>query len=299
MSLFKKKKDSLENQPSNQPRRVYSYYSSSSKSLNSNERQAIANQVKNEPKKRYLRSILKNWFYLLVGIILAITFIYSLRLNPPAKVIIDGPQYRSAEQYQQLIDSSLKVSWLNNFKPLVDESAIETYIKENLAEVSIVSIKSLIFGSHPQVILKTDNPLAIFSESDNKYVLGQNGRVLLPLADSSQINNLPQIINNSSVKAEEGIQFISPNQADAIEKIIYQFSANGGNLSNLVMEIPIQPNEILLKDSSKGNYYVRFSLDPETVEQQYGAYLAVINRLGSSPPTQYIDVRLAEKVFVR
>lgn len=295
--MFKKKKNTKSN-VSEQPRRVYSYYSATSKSLSNNERQVTSKELKKEPRKRYFRGILKNWFYLLVGIILAVMFIFSLKLNTPAKVIINGPQYRSSEQYQQIVDSSIKSSWFNNFKPLVDKESVISIIKDNLPEVGSVEIKSPVFASHPQVMLKTDSALAIFSENEIKYALSNNGRVLLLVGDDSQISTLPKIINNSSVRAEEGAQFISPGQAEAIRMIIYQFTANGGNISNLSFEIPIQPNELLMRDQSRGNYYVRFLLDSETINQQFGSYLAVVSKLSNNSPRQYIDARLAEKIFV-
>lgn len=288
-----------EKRSANRRQRVYSYYAASSQQLNNIERQS-ASDAKQQTTRRKLKAILKNWVYVLFGAVLAVGVIYSLTLKQEASVNIQGTHYRKDSEYTKIVNATWGKNWFNYFKPTMDTNKFEAELKSAVPEASSIKVTVPVLGRRPEVKIITDKPLAIFAETDiEKYVLSERGRVLLPAGESSNgLENLPTIYNKSGIKLEEGKQFVTPDQAKAIDRLIFQSGANQPG-SKVSFEIPLQPQEILLRDPSKGSFFSRYMLDSQNINQQYGAYLAVLKKIGENKPAQYVDARLADKVFVK
>jgi hypothetical protein len=294
---FKKRSDKKAiGEEHNKRQRVYSYYAASSQQLNNYQRQG-AKDVKHQTFKRRLRLIARNWFLVVTGAVMAVLVVYSLILKQAASLTIDGTKYRSADNYSQIVNEILGQSWLNASKVTINKDKIASEIKKSMPEASQVTVTIPILGNKPDIKITTDSALAIFSNSDNqRYVLSGKGRVLLPLGESTDnLNKLPVVSNKTGINLEEGQQFLTPAQAIALSKVIFQ--TNGSD--KVTYEIPLQPQEVLLRDESRGSYFVRLTLDPDTIEQQYGAYLATLANTQADPPREYVDARLADKVFVK
>lgn len=298
MKFFKKKpKSSNKDATQLDRRRVYSYYTASSQQLNTSDRQVAGENLKSETRKRHLRILAKNWFYIIVGSVAGIALLFMMTLSREPQVVIGGPSYRPATTYYKFSLEAVNKTWLNMLKPTLDKTGIAKNLKATVPEISNVSVSTSFFGRRPVIRITTDKAMATFQQAGLKYILSDKGRILLPTNDASNIKAMVNIINGTGVSAQEGAQFITPDQAVAFNKLIFQSGAEGN--SNISFEIPPQPHEILMRDSSKGNFYVRFILDSATIEQQYGAYVATLKQIGEQKPTEYIDARLADKVFVK
>jgi len=298
MKFFKKKpKSSNKDATQLDRRRVYSYYTASSQQLNTSDRQVAGENLKSETRKRHLRILAKNWFYIIVGSVAGIALLFMMTLSREPQVIIGGPSYRPATTYYKFSLEAVNKTWLNMLKPTLDKTGIAKNLKATVPEISNVSVSTSFFGRRPVIRITTDKAMATFQQAGLKYILSDKGRILLPTNDASNIKAMVNIINGTGVSAQEGAQFITPDQAVAFNKLIFQSGAEGN--SNISFEIPPQPHEILMRDSSEGNFYVRFILDSATIEQQYGAYVATLKQIGEQKPTEYIDARLADKVYVK
>lgn len=301
MKIFGKKNTKQEERQtdnSSKRQRVYSYYTASSQKLNTFDRQTEKNYQK-ETSKRRLRIIFKNWLYILIGVVLALVAIYTITLNNDASVTVSGTQYRQKVEYSKAVNEALQKNWFNLLKPTLNKNQLENDIKKSLPEASVVQVSVPFIGHRPDVKIYTDKAMAIFSETDTEqYVLSERGRVLLPVGESvADSRNLPVISNKSGIKLEEGKQFITPNQAEAIRKLIFQSATK--DTKTISLQIPLQPQEVYFTNSAEGTYYIKFMLDPSTINQQYGAYRAVIKKLSGAKPSEYIDARLADKIFVK
>lgn len=301
MKIFGRKNNKQEERKTengSKRQRVYSYYTASSQKLNNFDRQTEKNYQK-ETSKRKMRIIFKNWLYILVGAVLAMVALYTITLNNDASVTISGTQYRQNTEYSKAVNDALQKNWFNLLKPTLNKSQLEKDIKKSLPEASVVQVSVPFIGHRPEVKIYTDKAMAIFSETDSeKYVLSERGRVLLPVGESvADSRNLPVISNKSGIKLEEGKQFITPSQAEAIRKLIFQSATK--DTKTITLQIPLQPQEVYFSNSAEGKYYVKFMLDPSTINQQYGAYIAVIKKLAGDKPSEYIDARLADKIFVK
>lgn len=294
MNIFNKRKKGQDESSgnSNQRSKVYSYYAARSQQLNQNVRKS--NDIEKTPKNR-LAFILKHWFYFFIGSLLALSFIYSLYLKPNASLTVNGTKYRTSAEYQQITDQVLSENPLILSKATIRIAKLEEKIKKEIPEASSVKISVPILGNRPDVEITTDSAMAIFSNSNaSQYILSSKGRVLLPAEESVEsVKQLPKIINNTGVEIGQGEQFLNPSEAKALQMLIFQTG------SGVSFEVPVQLQEVYLRDPAKGNFYVKFLLDPENINQQYGAYLAVFQKLAGNNPAEYIDARLADKVFVK
>jgi hypothetical protein len=292
MKLFASRKSKNEkDQPELRQRsKVYSYYSAKNQQINQ-----TARNIETDSSKNKLAFFIKYWFYFLIGSVLALSFIYSLYLKPNASLTVVGTKYRTTAEYQQITDQILAENPIVLSKATIRVSKLEEKIKKEIPEASSVKISVPILGNRPDVEITTDSAMAIFSNSNaSQYILSSKGRVLLPAEESiDSVKQLPKIINNTGVEIGQGEQFLNPSEAKALGMLIYQTGPA------VTFEIPVQLQEVYLRDTAKGNYYTKFLLDPENINQQYGAYLAVVQKLAGNNPSEYIDARLADKVYVK
>ncbi len=294
MKLFgkKKKPDQSDNSPTVKRSKVYSYYAASNQQINQSERR----NNETEPKrKNKLAFVVKHWFYFLIGSILALSFIYSLYLKPDASLTITGTKYRNSSEYQAIVNEILADNPIILSKATIRTKQLEEKIKKEIPEVSSVKISVPLLGNRPDVQITTDSAMAIFSDTNtSQYILSTKGRVLLPAEESLEsVKQLPKLVNGTGIQIGQGEQFLNPSEAKALGLLIYQTGPN------VILDIPLQLQEVYLKDPSKGNYFVKLLLDPETINQQYGAYLAVIEKMAGNKPSEFVDARLADKVFVK
>jgi hypothetical protein len=297
VAIFRKKPKQAQNSTSQRPR-VRSYYAASSQQLNSSNRQSAGENLKLETRKRKLRGLAKNWLYVVLGILLGLALLFMMTLNRQPSVIVIGPSYRQPAAYYHFSANAISNNLLNLFKPTLAKKEITSKIRQAVPEAYQVRVNTSFFGRKPQVRIYTDKAMAIFADNDaQQYILSEKGRVLLLVSDASKTEQLVSIKNNSGVPAQEGSQFITPDQAVAFQKLMFQ--AGVDKSKTIGFEIPPQPHEILMRDSSRGGYYVRFVLDTGTINQQFGAYKATEKQLGTDKPAEYIDARLADKIFVK
>jgi hypothetical protein len=275
--------------------KVVSYYTASRKQLNSFERNNIEISRFSGRRKEYLK-IKKRWFWLMVLIILFGLAIYSSILSSSAHFVIKGPVYRNSSSYAELVNPLFRTSFGNHFKMFIASKSLESKISQIIPEAQSVSIKTELLSRNPVVVITTAEPMAVFGQANSSsIVISDRGKLLL-YTDKAKIDikDLPLISNNSGITGLEGQQFLSPDEAEAVSRLIYQFQ---GEKSSVIYSLPANPHEIVAKESGRG-YEVRFLLS-EDIVAQFGAMRATQRQLQKSGinPSKYMDVRLTEKVY--
>jgi hypothetical protein len=286
--------------------RVISYYTASKRQVENFDRQNRQTQAeKNNRKGSNLNKIWSffthSWFSVFVFFALGAIFVYSLFLSAVPAVVVEGPAYRSQQEYASIIAGQLKGDIRNRTKPFIQTSQLESSIAEAIPEAKQIRISTSLIGGSPTVKVINDPAIArVVDPSGSEIILSERGRLLLPTTDTDgEFSTLPSIKNTTTVELKPGDQFISPLETKAYSLLMNQFKSNGDVPQ---AEITVTPREILVnQQGSRGNYTVRFLLDDETILQQYGAMRATQNKLKSQnqQPKEYIDVRLAEKVFYK
>jgi hypothetical protein len=309
MSWLKRKKHAKINIPDNQRRnnvvpannqRVISYYTASRRQLDSFKRRTAAQQDDLLIRRRMHKKIRQLWFSAIMVIVLIIALAYLGTLNNNPYVSISGPAYRSLVEYQKTVSSVFGHNIKDKIKPLLRSNKLEAAIAQVVPEAQSVIVKSTLFGHRPEVKIITASPLAVFSQpGSTNYIISDRGRLLLPAGNSNmRFNNLPVLQNQTGVNGIAGEQFMIPDEAEAFANLLVQLKTDE-NLDKVEFFLSTVPHELLVHEPGRG-YSDKFLLDVDIIKQ-YGALRATENELKAlgQTPTQYIDVRLADKVYYR
>jgi hypothetical protein len=276
--------------------RVISYYTASRRQLNNFTRSNPASG--DRQLNRHLRLIGKWWFWLVTILATLVIVGYLLSLGSKPHIDIEGLAYRTPSEYQAIIETALKKDWQNQLKPLLKTDELEQAIYQLLPEAAIAEVSSSWLGHYPIVKITTHEPMALFNQTGQADMfISQRGKILL-LSDQTGVDatNLVVIQNNSGIGALEGDQFISPDEAAAFIKLNNQFKAEN---KIVVYTITSNLHEISALESGRG-YYVKFLLNDQIV-RQFGALRATEIKLAEigQTPSEYIDVRLADKAYYK
>lgn len=300
MSIFGKRKKPQQTARNRNPepkQKVISYYTATRNQLDGFERQS---QTTNETKIEKLYSLKSKWFHILVLVVLlgCVVYMGSLGTNPHVTVV--GTEYRQAKDYNSVVASAYGNDFRNKIKPLLMADRLQEDIKKAIPEAAIVSVSSSIIGHQANVKIISDEPLAIFSQPNAPDMLMSNrGRLLLSTTDNTikQTSSLPIIQNLTGVEARAGEQFMRPDEAVALKRLIQQYASDN---SKPIFTLNTNPHEVAAKEEGRGSYQVRYILD-DTIVNQYGALRATEKKLQelAQQPAEYIDVRLADKAYYK
>jgi hypothetical protein len=276
--------------------KVVSYYTASRKQLNAFDRNIeLSNKVK---IKRHFLKVRRSWLILFVLLTLLTLAIYSSILSSSGHIIIKGPVYRSAKEYQAIADPLIRGNILNRIKFFFNEKDLQYKLGQMIPESQSVNVSSSILSRHPTITLYTSEPMAIFQQSDqNSLIMSTRGKLII-YTDQTKLptSGLAIINNNTGVIGVESQQFISPEEAQAISRLLNQFAAEK---SPIILELTNTPHELVVKEAGRG-YKVRFLMNDDIV-LQFGAMRATQNQLlkNHQNPSEYLDVRLVEKVYYK
>lgn len=307
MRLFKRKKrtisDSYRQPRAQENQRVFSYYTASRRQLDTFERQTNRQDPLRNRAQRQIRAY---WFLALCIVSgVAITG-WMLTLSNVAYVRVEGPSYRQRSTYAAAATQAIQGDWRNRWKLLLRSESIRFFVLDALPEAKAVEVRSTFLGRKPEIIIYTDAPLAWFDQPNAPSVLlSERGKLLLP---EMQANNpdpqfsrsvLPGLRNETGVKGEKGKQFLSPEEATALNDLMYQIQQdNDPQLPQLTLTSV--PREVELHEPDRGGYAVRMLLN-NTIREQYGALRATQKQLTErgQNPAEYIDVRLVDRVYIK
>lgn len=277
--------------------KVFSYYTASRKQLDNFERTSNMIQVDNMRLGR-LNKVKQLWFTAIVCIALIVIIGYLITLGEDPHINITGVSYRNKISYQKMISEAFGQDVRNRFKPLLQTDSLRTKIIEDIPEAQSIEVKSTFLGHRPEVNIKMAEPMAVFVQNATNYIISNRGRVLLLRSETNLDTTLMPVINNkSTVIVRAGSQFLRPDEAGSLSKLIYQYNKKG--INGVVYTINTIPHEVQAKEPGRG-YYTKYLMD-ETINQQFGAMVSTQNKLQEigQNPNEYIDARLAEKVYFR
>lgn len=276
--------------------RVVSYYTASRRQLDQFRRRS---QIKERPKRMYHWQLLHDWwFIMLAGLVLAISAVYVVTLDSKALVKISGLSFRPIPTYQQLVASQMQKSVLNRFKPFLNKNDIKNQLLRQIPEAQNISVSTTLIGHKPVVNITTYNILAVMiQDNQNDTLISTRGKVLINVNNSNlKTNDLPLIQNKTGITVKEGEQFMHPDEAKALYRLVQQFVASKSTATFTLTSVP---HEIMAKEVGRG-YEVKFLLN-DTVVTQFGAMRATQAKLLAinQKPSAYLDVRLSDKVYYR
>ena len=231
-------------------------------------------------------------------IVIAVSLVYcSIIGNNAAIVVPPGASLYPLLYYQDQATVVLKQSAFNHSKFTFDTEAFKTNLQARIPDATDITVSLPFIGKKPVVGLNLAKPLFLLNAPTGTYVVGDNGIVLADAhnLDAAKSKDLTLLQEELPIKITVGKAIMSSSDIAFILTVITQLDR--AKLASSTLILPAGANELYVKFTSLP-YLVKFALTGEA-RQQVGAFLAVKNGLGANVPSEYIDVRVAERVYVK
>jgi len=230
-----------------------------------------------------------------VAVVLALLF-FGLILKTPPSLSVKNNLYRDKSEYQKEVNKQFD-SLLNKNKLTLSEQGIAKAIAEKFPEVDKVTVALPVLGQTPKVTISVSPPAFYLTSRGRVYVVDSRGLAVARASDLSETLNLPTIEDQSGFAPSIAEQVLSAPEVSFISSLIRQCSKANVPLSSLIL--PARAQELDLR-SSDSPYFVKFFLggDPAVQAGQFLAARSAFARDGGQP-SEYLDVRVAGKVFYR
>jgi hypothetical protein len=277
--------------PSSSP--VYSYYNSPTPS-------------RSNPEKSIDLSKSRHRLRLIPTIVAATVILASLLLNltlssSPVVSTVDGntPPYRNHDEYRAEAQRLLNDSLGNKTKLTIQTGEIEQQLLARFPELKAAALRLPILGRRPNLIIEVRSPKLILSTPGKSYILDNSGRAVSELQNLSPDarQGLLVVKDESGLDLQTGSQAITTETVSFISAVSAQLKAQSLTLQEFTL--PQVANELDIKLEGLP-YYINTDASGDA-RLQIGSFLAVKERLSREgvTPSEYVDVRVEEKVFYK
>lgn len=251
-------------------------------------------------QKRLPKRNNRKYLFGAADIILAIglfgLLVYSLMLNDKPAVMATDNSYHSNSQYAALVKPAFAGVGDHNKITFNDSKTVQK-IESQLPEVTVASIELPFFSEQPRVRLLISPPAFKLKSAGRMFIVSQNGVVVTPDANSPRFAKLLTVDDQSGFNAAVGQRVLNSQAAAFISTIIQQSQRAKVPLSQLTL--PAIPLEFDLRTKDQP-YFVKFYLNGDA-NLEVGQFLAARQKFINNhiTPSQYLDVRIAGKIFYK
>ena len=301
MRFFTKKtKDSSDRRRGSNPseKKVFSYYQ------NRPENSEPA-ESRSDPTNKH--GILYRLPGYLAMLIITGCLLYSLILTNTPKVIIVNDENKAVqvfankkEEFQKIAADTLAESIFNRTKLTINSDNVAQNLKSKIPEATDVGVALPILGRNPIIYLRLAEPAIILKQNQNRtFVVDELGRATVETSQIERVSdlNLPLVEDTSDINMETGQVVLPANQVQFIKDVEFQLASSNIKISKFIL--PTKAGQLLVYPS-RTRYFIKFSLQADA-KGQAGRFLAMRNYLSkhSQTASQYIDVRVQDRVYVR
>jgi hypothetical protein len=271
------------------PKRPLTYYRSPAKSDQSP-------FEKRQIKPSKVRKIFTSLLNIIIILAALIGLAYSLMVKPTASLSLNASPYHSRLDYEQAVSDQLR-HLRNRNKVTFDKASINQSIIKQFPEISNVSIELPVFSQTPHFSINVAGPSLFLNNETGSYILDKNGVAVSRSEDLPKVKNLTSIEDHSNFPIHIGEQVFSTNQVEFIRQLSSQCQRAKVPIKSL--SLPAKVQELDLRTSDQA-YYIKLFFG-EDVLPQVGQYLAARHQFDrtSTQPTEYLDVRVAGKIFYK
>ena len=241
---------------------------------------------------RYLPSMIA------IGIIVGCVG-YNFMLSTTPRIIVSGQDSNQTllqdnTVYQKKITQLLQGSVLNRTKITIDTVVLGERITKEFPEVTHVRVSIPVIGQKPIVYVEPSEPAYILQTASENYVLDSTGAALATVVSGNLVAT-PRVIDESGVTVTPGKQAIPQSVVAYMQQIERQLNAKSLRITEFRLPAGSQ---LLVARIAGTTYSVRFSVR-QPVIQQVGTYIAAREEMiaRNVSPTQYVDVRVPERVY--
>lgn len=215
----------------------------------------------------------------------------------PSIKLANQNNLQNSDTYKQSVANILGSSVLNRSKLTLDRQKIINDLKQSYPSITSVRIDTPLLSRNVQVTVESSEPALRLASGGKVYVLSDDGRVIGEDGLESAKDDLPLIEDKSSVTITTGKPALTSQQVLYIKEVIAQSKSRG--LQPNAMELVAGGGELDVRYKELP-YFVKFNFF-EDARKSSGTFFAVKDRLEieNNPPKEYIDVRVAERAYVK
>lgn len=231
-----------------------------------------------------------------VGVVLfSIVFNTTLTTKPLLKFAGEQSPYRTIDGYTEGVQKILGNAVWNRNKLTVNTHTTEAEILRTFPELDAVNVALPVVGRRPTVTAHVRMPSIILSTLTNAFILDASGKIVADARQlvSSQRDKLQVIEDKSGLVLRPGNQALTAQTVAFILNVQVQLMDK--KLAIAQMTLPIVPNEVDVRIKDQAYYIKTDSTGDARI--QVGAYLAA--KESGIEPSEYMDVRVEEKVFYK
>lgn len=202
----------------------------------------------------------------------------------------------AANAKQYLGDSNL-----NKAKLTLKRKGLEKYLKSHNNYISDVDVSTKIFSTKVYVKVTLNQPSLVVSDGSRVFLVADNGLILSDITNNKDKDitqlNLPLVQDQTAVRLEVGKPALSQDQVNYIKEIIFQTDKSG--LKTESINLAEGGSQINVRYGGLG-YYVKYNFY-EDARRSAGAFLATRKQIeeDKTQPSEYVDVRVAERAYVK
>ena len=213
--------------------------------------------------------------------------------------------YRSQAEYVSGSTELLNTSLTNRTKLTLQSKNLEKQLIARFPEVSKANVITPLAGRRLNVSLQISPPLLRLLVSANKMAVVTSNGVIAKTDSVSSVEStfakLP-VLSVSGVEIKEGMQLLTSSELELISLVMKEFDGTEKNRPRLQsLEFAIATREIRVHFAGN-SFYAKLTPERES-RPQVGALVRTIKYLsenqGGGVASEYIDVRVEDRVFVR
>lgn len=277
---------------------MFSYHSSRNRTGVSVGRENIHNtKAKNKSQLMYHLPVV-----LTVAVIVgSLAYLSTLTASPKITPYVNATPNLLQEDgvYLSAATEILNSSPLNRSKLTIDTDRVALRLKQQFPELSEVTVIMPLAGRRPIIEIQPADPVLTIAAESGVYVLDSDGRAVMNArkTPAALIDGLPLLRDETGAPVELGKLALTRDMVSYVRNIDEQLK--NAEIDVESMTLPAIPHELHLRVKGE-RYYVKFHTLGDA-RLQSGAYLAVRDDLlkNNHAPTEYIDVRLEDKVYYR
>ena len=246
--------------------------------------------------KRRVRKYLLGFLDIFLLALVIIGIGYSLIIKPQPKVITNSTSFHGLQAYQSAATDQLR--HLNNRNKITfNEGALASALQKQFPEITNVQVELPLLSERPTIRLTVAAASFFLNSGGQRYIINSSGRAVAAAGNLPKFTNLPVIEDQSGFKTTTGSHVLSADSVAFINTVIAQCRRAQVPLVSLIL--PTIPEELDLRTKDQP-YFVKFYMSGDVLSET-GQFLAARQHFinDSQPPPQYLDVRVAGKVFYK
>lgn len=260
------------------------------------------NNKRDVDRKTQGKSRLSKAVNICIALFIVVSIGYLFVLHPEATIKVSGQEAypRNKNSYQESINQLLKSSIFYRSKPTFNSEKLTADIISQFPEVNEVQIDLPFIRHEPVIEVKLSQPAAKLVTTDKTYILDEEGRALFEerfAASSLNTKELLSINDSSGHPVKLGKPALTEQQINFIREVIGQTSQKGLKVQSFSLSAAGTAVDARFEGV---NYFIKFSFFADA-RRSSGAFIAIKKQLdtSSTKPSEYIDLRIPDKAFVK